>query len=65
MAFIDFEDIESFEAWQRGVRDSEREEALETIRQGKVYAYCPSVPGEPRRVFLITTIEDIEEIWGQ
>ena len=58
------EDLDAFVAYQRKLRDQEREEALHSVRRGRVLPYCPSAPGEPRKVLLIATEAHVRRVWG-
>ena len=46
------------------MRRREREEALETVRSGKVFKYCPSAPGERVRVLWLHTEAAVLSVLG-
>lgn len=58
------EDLVAFDARQRQLHNMEREEALHSVRRGRVLPYCPTAPGKPRKVLLIATEAHVRAVWG-
>lgn len=58
------EEVAEADIGQASLRADERDEALAAVRRGQVYRFCPSAPGEPRRVLLVTTEAAVRRIWG-
>ncbi len=46
------------------MRRREREEALETVRAGRVFKLCTSAPGERVRILWLHTEEHVARVLG-
>lgn len=42
---------------------AEREAALDAIADGLPFKYCPTPPGQPAKVYYVTTREHVEHFW--